>query len=434
MNKNRKGFTLVELLAVITIISLILIIAVPKVLDTINNSKKETFELTARSIASAAEKKYVDNYTAGVDEEILCHNVVDINDIDYEYCDVEIYNDEAKVNIKGKGKYNGLYICGGTKINASVTDEECPIMYGKGTTYITKLLSRENTLHNGLIVDDTVDENIRYAGPLTGDNAVKNQVYFNCAPNDGTNDYGTKNYKYADKCETWRIIGVFNTKSTKDENEKPVPRIKIVRNNILDTTMEWDTTADGVEYINQWGETTLSDKTTPYAGASLMQYLNGDYHNSLTSIAQGQINDALWYTGAVAKDTASGVYTAERSEAKGTGTTVEYTTTWVGKIGLIYPSDFGYAGTNCGDKTIYDYDASCGKTSNWLTISSIEYWTISPNASYSNRAWRVRSSGYAGYYYVNNTFGVRPALYLSSKVQIIGGDGTDVSPYILSNN
>ena len=61
MNKNRKGFTLVELLAVITIISLILTIAVPKVLDTIDNSRKETFELTARSIASAVEKKYIDN-------------------------------------------------------------------------------------------------------------------------------------------------------------------------------------------------------------------------------------------------------------------------------------------------------------------------------------------------------------------------------------
>ena len=99
--------------------------------------------------------------------------------------------------------------------------------------------------------------------------------------------------------------------------------------------MSWDTTADGVDYINQWGETTLVDGTTPYAGASLKQYLNGDYYNSLTSIAKGQISDALWYTGAVTTDTASGVYEDERSDATGTGTTVNYTTKWVGKIGLI---------------------------------------------------------------------------------------------------
>ena len=198
--------------------------------------------------------------------------------------------------------------------------------------------------------------------------------------------------------------------------------------------MAWDTTADGVEYINQWGETTLaSDDTTPYAGASLKQYLNGDYYNSLTSIAKGQISNALWYTGAVAKDTASGVYEDERSDATGTGTTVNYTTKWAGLIGLIYTSDFGYAGTNCGDKTIlyYDDSSSCGKTSNWLTPSSGYYWTISPYASDSYISWYVVSGGYA---YVYNSVslpsGVRPAAYLSSNVQIIGGDGSTV-PYKL---
>ena len=162
--------------------------------------------------------------------------------------------------------------------------------------------------------------------------------------------------------------------------------------------MEWDTEADGVDHINQWGETTLaSDDTTPYNGASLKQYLNGDYYNSLTSIAKGQINTALWYTGAVEDGTASEVYEYERSDATGTETTVNYTTKWAGLIGSIYASDFGYAGTNCGSYTIYDYnnESSCGTTSNWLTPSSDPsfgwYWTISPFASDSMGAWDVRS-------------------------------------------
>ena len=122
----------------------------------------------------------------------------------------------------------------------------------------------------------------------------------------------------------------------------------------------------------------------------------------------------------------------KRSNATGTCTTVNYTTTWVGKIGLIYPSDFGYAGTNCGDKTILYYDESCGPTSNWLTSSSGQYWTISSNVSSSENSWFVDSGGYASNFYIGNPIGVRPALYLDSNVQIIGGEGVDGNAYRLS--
>ena len=432
MKNKRNAFTLVELLAVIVILAIILVIAVPKVMSIIKDAKKGTLETTAKMIASAAEKKKLENTILESDGEISCKSVTKLNDKDYPVCNITFDGNTAKVTITGGGQFEGLHVCEGTKTLATATEESCTggsSATNTGVNYIENLLETA-AADNGLIVDDTEDQNIRYAGPLTGDNAVKNQVYFNCAPNDGTNDYGTKDYKYKDNCEIWRIIGVFDTKSSDDPNEEPVKRIKIVKDDVLDTTMAWDTTADGVTYINQWGETTLSDKTTPYAGASLMQYLNGDYHNSLTSIAQGQIDDALWYTGAYASSvgtTPSAVYTAERSEAKGTGTTVIYTTTWVGKIGLIYPSDFGYAG---GATCTNVKDSTCG-TTNWLKASS-HYWTISPTASSSNNAWRVASSGLVSSFYFDAAFGVRPAIYLSSKVQIIGGDGTDGNAYRLS--
>ena len=423
---------MVELLAVIVILAIILVIAVPKVMSVIEDAKKATLESTAKMIASQAEKQKVQNTVLGNNETITCKDITNINDVDYEDCDIAFDNNTAKVTIIGSGKFEGLYVCNGTKTSAEATDEECETSAGNvvtGASFLEGLLANEETEHNGLIVDDTEDQNIRYAG-ATAD--VKNKVYFNCAETDGTNAYGSENYNYESSCEIWRIIGVFDTKSTDSETEDAVPRIKIVRDAVLDIKMLWDTTADGVDNINQWGETTLSsDDTTPYNGASLKQYLNGDYYNSLTSIAKGQIGNALWYTAAVADDTASGVYEDERSDATGSGTTVNYTTKWVGLIGLIYTSDFGYAGTNCGDKTILYYDESCGLTSNWLTLSSGYYWTISPNATGSGSAWNVKSGGYAyDIYGVSPPSGVRPAAYLSSNVQIIGGDG-DTVPYKL---
>ena len=133
--------------------------------------------------------------------------------------------------------------------------------------------------------------------------------------------------------------------STYKETEESVARVKIVREQALSTYMSWGPSSEWSSALNQWGETTLKDGTI-YKGATLKPYLNDgedSYYNSLSSIAKEQMTDALWYTGAVVDDTARGVYEDERSNVAGTSTKVNYTTRWVGKVGLIYPSDFGYA-------------------------------------------------------------------------------------------
>lgn len=57
---NKRGFTLVELLAVITVLGLLLIIAVPKVNSIINDSKKKTFLGEAQAVYRTAKMKALD--------------------------------------------------------------------------------------------------------------------------------------------------------------------------------------------------------------------------------------------------------------------------------------------------------------------------------------------------------------------------------------
>jgi len=54
VNMNKKGFTIVELLAVIVVLSMILVIAVPKVLGAIETSKRETIRLKGESLVKEA--------------------------------------------------------------------------------------------------------------------------------------------------------------------------------------------------------------------------------------------------------------------------------------------------------------------------------------------------------------------------------------------
>ena len=133
--KKKKGFTLVELLAVIVILAVILIIAMPKISDVIKNSKEASLETTAKLIASQAEKKYTENQVLDNSSTIKCSDVAKISANDYESCNIT-FDDKgnAKVSIVGKGKFEGLSVINGTKENATAGEVKMP-EYGKGITY-----------------------------------------------------------------------------------------------------------------------------------------------------------------------------------------------------------------------------------------------------------------------------------------------------------
>ena len=122
--KKKRGFTLVELLAVIVILAVILIIAMPKISDVIKNSKESSLETTAKLIASQAEKKYTENQVLDNSSTIKCSDVVKLNENDYGPCNIT-FDDKgnAKVTIVGKGKFEGMAVCNANKNSATVSSD-----------------------------------------------------------------------------------------------------------------------------------------------------------------------------------------------------------------------------------------------------------------------------------------------------------------------
>ena len=75
---NKKGFTLVELLAVIAILALLVIIALPNVLSMFNKAKKDTFLTEAKSIFKESTNKYIsDNMHNSNEGNIYCKSETD---------------------------------------------------------------------------------------------------------------------------------------------------------------------------------------------------------------------------------------------------------------------------------------------------------------------------------------------------------------------
>ena len=222
----------------------------------------------------------------------------------------------------------------------------------------------------------------------------------------------------------WRIIGAFN--NIDDGTGKKETRLKIIRDEPYSTGMAWDT-----DNVNDW--------TT----ASLQEELNTTYLNSIQSPYKEMISNAKWNLGGTESNTTALTcdwYGYER------GTTVYsgHATEWIGQIGLMYPSDYGYATSggsttnraSCLSTELYrwnntSYVSSDCYNNDWLYDSSNYQWTLTPYSDTSSDVFNVGSFVYntnASYTRV----AVSPALYLTSNVKISGGDGSKTNPFTLS--
>ena len=250
----------------------------------------------------------------------------------------------------------------------------------------------------------------------------------------------------------YRIIG-----SIYEEKEN-TNRIKVIKATPLTdgttSKFSWDYKSDGT-YDNIWATITSGNYSNSLtSGSQLMKLLNsgawwngtsGSYYNNnntatsinftnykLSDKAKSYITTSRYYLGGYNNDPpiTNEMYGYERG-------TLRYNTDrplfWEGIVGLMYPSDYGYAaGNTCVTGTkLYDYYGGC-MNKDWLYISNTYQWLMPPYSGNSYFAFYVNSSGYVNYgYYVYNASSARPVFYLTSTTNIDGGEGTLNKPYIL---
>ena len=252
----------------------------------------------------------------------------------------------------------------------------------------------------------------------------------------------------------YRIIGSIY------EEKKNTNRIKVIKATPLTdgttSAFSWDYTSSG-SYSNVWATITSGNYSNSLSsGSQLMQLLNsgawwkgtsGSYYNGskksttvnftnykLSDKAKSYITISRYYLGGY--NTSSGVmtnqfYTYERGTARYNMDRPLY---WDGYVGLMYPSDYGYAaGNTCVTGTDpYNYDGGC-KNKDWLYISNTTQWLMSPYSGSSNGAFLVDSSGYVyDNDHVDFAMSARPVFFLSSSASISEGEGISAAPYILS--
>ena len=136
---KKRGFTLVELLAVIVVIGLILVIVVPRVLKNIDEEKKSTFISSAKALIRKVEYDYMDDE----DFDYVALKTFNINDIsmsnyDIDNSTIKKKNGDIYIKLIGKEEFEG-YKCIGTINNLNCREKKaCTTLKAltSGTTYV----------------------------------------------------------------------------------------------------------------------------------------------------------------------------------------------------------------------------------------------------------------------------------------------------------
>ena len=233
----------------------------------------------------------------------------------------------------------------------------------------------------------------------------------------------------------YRIIG-----SIYEEKEN-TNRIKVIK-----ATPLTDGTTKGYAWdsgnVNIWATITNGTySNNQISGSNVMKLLNsGDWwkgtnnylNYSLTEKSKSKVNVSRFYLGGDnSSPNTQAIYEYERGTKKYNNDRPLY---WDGYVGLMYPSDYGYAaGITCATETSLDsYSSSC-KLKDWLFNSSNWQWFMTPNSNNPSFVWVLYSTGSVyNNLNINTTGGVTPVFYLSPTTSIKSGKGTYTAPYILS--
>ncbi len=382
---------------------------------------------------------------------------------------IKLYQSKAEFT----GTSSELNLASG-KVRLTCTDKVKP-------NYNQELINYVNDLYESgecseLVNDETKDNNLRYIGANPD-----NYVWFND--------------------ELWRIIGVMN--NIDDGTGKTETRIKLIRDESLGD-FYWDYKQNGV------GSSTTKDGSNDWSDSQLMMMLNsadiieenwskqetkkgyiidsdgtakdnnnhvifkkvGSYYNKTngykpatagtTSFIETEVDfsktglneeyknligQTKFYLGGANWTNYSSIsseyYKIERSDQVYN----KNPKTWTGYIGLMYPSDYGYATSGgkttdrktCLAKPIYNWGKNENYTADewtdcrnndWLYDKLKNQLTIMPHQECAYGIVRFFTTGNLNFRYpIATEEAIRPVLYLKASVKIISGKGTEQNPF-----
>lgn len=380
----KKGFTLVELLAVIVILGIISMIIFPVVTEQMNSSKKDLYQVQVDNIIKAAKDMVLDQPNL-VDENHVVVTLISVADLK------STSNSSGNAYLENEDIKN--------PIDNTIMDGTVIVKYDenvKGYTYEYQEKSKSSL--SSLIVTpaaktiiggQTIYSNEENVSGLFEDVANNEYVFKGATPN---------NYIKIDS-SLWRIVSI-----NKDTYIMKVAKV--------------DSTTSGV-----WADSASGSMLLSNTSLAVYTYLNSTFYNALPTVAKNNIVlNSSFNVGEVStdhKDFKTVMMDEEKSKANL-------------NVGLLTVSDFLRASNDleCRENYLYDSkNAEACFVSNYLSISGKKYFLANTS---EGSIWTFSGSNSLILTSATSQAVRLPVIYLKGTSQLQGsGVGTTTNPYVL---
>lgn len=329
------------------------------------------------------------------------------------------------------------------------------------------------TFKNRVSAHSTMSTNTITLDPPSNGSCTNTLAY------DGTKDNNLR-YVGANPCnyatiggQTFRIIGIMNDMD--DGSGNKVSMLKLIRRDSIGS-YGWNSSLSSVNNgygINEWNQADIMNvlNSGPYwtgipgycpQGVNKGRIACDFSSKYMQDSGKNLISDVVWNLGAtsgtisyISGGTAAALYNTERGTDTGKACsggnlcndTEERFNTWLGKVGLLYPSDYAFATSggstvsreSCLTEHPLGYYAESGwnksensdcKNNDWL-YSNYSQWTLTAHRA-SNSSTYVLNVDRVGSIDNGNSYApmaIRPVIYLKPNAVIASGDGSSSNKY-----
>lgn len=439
---NEKGVTLLQMVILLVVVLVLALFIVPQLIGYITSSKKSSFISSAKFYIGETRKFLTSNESFPVDTNQSMNVYVselnlnqDKRESVYGYPWVE---ENSFILVKNIGTMESPVY----SYSIALQDEEGFCIELREESELNKKDVKKGGCHIqgiGIYATNKLRRLVDTNPMEVREDAYGNTRYYGENPN---------NYVRFNE-ELWRIVGAFSV----DRDE----RVKLVRSESIGK-YSWDSsdiTINEGKGVNDWAQADLMKLLNPGYEAELVGgslYWNRQYGtcfnglqgvtiscdfsgNGLTAEAKNLIAKSTFYLGKWNSNeiSAKEMYALET----GIGVQEHIPSAWVGHVGLLLSSDYGYAmGEDSCSQNLQDSSDRC-QSSNYLWIGqrdSKTEWLLSSRLDDSSSVFeRMYGEGemvreFSSAATAND---VRPVVYLQSNVKIMSGDGTATNPFIL---
>ncbi len=394
---NRKGLSLVEMLAVLAVLSIIALIIVPITIGTMRKNKKDTLESTTTNIINSAKLYYANNAA----NELKAYT--------FDLTDMKTFNE---LDIKGKVPDEGkLVITEDGEISLAIRNGN---LCANKTFDDRQIVITENctSLDTSKVKDYTALGEIVYFDPVDANSTCDKEVFNVASVKDG-----------GSTCYKWRIIGkkddkytlqldhnIVNTSAWASSGSTTGPTIALSAlatatsswNNTPLLNYEYDTTAA----TNNYGVLTCEEGTCKITKNSTTTQIAT---NLRARIITGEEVRALTMNAGAASGSDADKWTLESSS--------NYGFYFSNSDYILGTKTSGTGSTNLSwliENT--NADTSSGATVNIYDNKNYGYWTLSIYSNATTSIWGLWNTGcfqYPGY--ANQNIGIRPVIEIDKS-------------------